>query len=61
MIVIIISLLISLYLFWHFNNRRKIRNAEHQRQKREALINLLTTIRKKDTSDNENKKEKNEP
>jgi hypothetical protein len=61
MIIIIISLLFALYMFWHFNQRRKIRKAAHQREKREALINLLTTIRKKDTTDNDNKTEKNEP
>lgn len=53
MIVIIILLLFSLYMFWHFENRRKIRNAGHQREKREAFTDLLTKIRKnKDENDN---------
>ena len=39
-------------MFWFFEQRRKIRNAEHHREKREALINLISKIIKTD-----NKKE----
>lgn len=48
MIIIIILLLFSLYMYWHFEKRRKIRNAEHHREKREALMNLLSKIKAKE-------------
>ncbi len=47
MIVIILLLLFSFYMFWHFEQRRKIRNAEHHREKQEALLDLLSRINKK--------------
>ncbi len=46
MIVIIILLLFSLYMFWHFEQRRKIRNAEHHREKQKALLDLLSRMNK---------------
>lgn len=51
MIVIAILLLFSLYMFWHFEQRRKIRNAEHRREKQEALLDLLSRVNKKNTDE----------
>ncbi len=46
MIVIILLLLFSFYLFWRFDQQRKLRNAEHQREKREAFMNLIGKLKK---------------
>jgi membrane protein implicated in regulation of membrane protease activity len=50
MILIAILLLVSLYLFWHFDQKRKTRTQVHRKQKREALTDLLEKIRNKDKS-----------
>jgi cbb3-type cytochrome oxidase subunit 3 len=44
MILIIVLLLFSLYLFWYFDRKRKIRNVESQREKRDALQDLLQAL-----------------
>jgi hypothetical protein len=44
-------------MYWHFEQRRKIRNAEHRREKQEALMSLLNKVRKQKTDDNDNKTE----
>lgn len=46
MTLIVILLLISLYLFWYFDKRRKLQNAEHGREKKEAFTRLLIQLRK---------------
>lgn len=51
MIVIAILLLFSLYMFWYFEQRRKIRNAEHRREKQEALLDLLSRVNRKKTDE----------
>lgn len=56
MIVIVIFLLFSLYMYWQFENRRKSRNIKHQREKQEALADLLTKI-KRNTDNNDTKTE----
>jgi hypothetical protein len=44
-------------MYWHFEQRRKIRNAKHRREKQEALMNLLNKVRKQKTDNNDIKKE----
>lgn len=51
MILIAIMLLFSLYLFWYFDRKRKLRHAEHQRQKREAFMDLLHHLIQKNEED----------
>ena len=57
MIIIIITLFFSLYLFWYFDRKRKLRNAQHQREKREAFIELLGTLKQQYENQNPDKKE----
>lgn len=53
MILIIILLLFAFYMFWRFDQGRKMRNAAHQREKREALVNLLVSLRKQETTESD--------
>jgi hypothetical protein len=45
-------------MYWHFEQRRKIRNAQHRREKQEALMNLLIKVRKQESDTKNNKTEK---
>lgn len=60
MIVIVSLLLVSLYLFWFFDKRRKMRKAEHERAKRDAFTRLLTHLRKKKENEENNTKKSDE-
>ena len=60
MILIIILLVFAFYMFWRFDQRRKMRNAVHQREKREALINLLVRLRKQETIESDQSKTGND-
>jgi hypothetical protein len=60
MILIIILLLFAFYMFWRFDQRRKIRNAAHQREKREALTNLLLRLRQQVTFESDQSKTGND-
>ncbi len=48
--IITITLLIALYLLWHFENRRKRKNAEHHERRQEEFDNLLKTLKEKNPS-----------
>lgn len=43
--IITISLLLALYLFWYFENRRKRKMAEHHEKRQEEFDNLIKTIK----------------
>ena len=60
MIVVVILALTSLYLFWFFDKRRKMRKAEHERQKRDAFTRLLTHLRMEKEKEENNSKNTNE-
>ena len=47
MILIILLLGFALSMFWHFEKQRKHRNTDREREKREALLDLLIKLRKK--------------
>jgi len=52
MILIILLTAFSFYMFWRYNQQRKLRNAEHCREKRESFMNLISTLQKSEQPDN---------
>ncbi len=53
MILIIILIIISFYLFWHFERVRKRKNARQHEGKREAFRNLLQSLQEQDAKKND--------
>jgi hypothetical protein len=45
MLIIIILLLACICLFWYFEQKRRLRNMSHRKERREDLNELLNTIR----------------
>jgi glucan phosphoethanolaminetransferase (alkaline phosphatase superfamily) len=52
MILIILLTAFSFYMFWRYNQHRKLRNAEHSRMKRESFMNLISTLQNNEQPDN---------
>ena len=46
MIYIILLTAFSFYMFWRYNQQRKLKNAEHCREKKESFMNLISTLQK---------------
>jgi hypothetical protein len=56
MIIIVLLILFSYYLFWQFEHKRKLKNMEHRRERQEAFYNLLEVLQKtKDETTDKNK------
>lgn len=51
--IITISLLVALYLFWYFENRRKRKIAEHHEKRQEEFDNLIKTIKESKPAEEE--------
>lgn len=58
MILIILLTAFSFYMFWRYNQQRKLWNADHRREKINSFMNLISTLQKSDQTDN-NKTNKN--
>ena len=52
MILIILLTAFSFYMFWRYNQQRKLKNAEHSREKKESFMNLISTLQKSEQPDN---------
>jgi hypothetical protein len=46
MIIIILLTAFSFYMFWRYNQQRKLKNAEHSRERRESFMNLISALQK---------------
>ncbi len=57
-VFLVIMLVFAIYMFWHFDQKRRIRNAVHQREKREAFMDLLIQLRKRNKEPVEENKTK---
>lgn len=55
MIYIILLTAFSFYMFWRYNQQRKLKNAEHNREKRESFMNLISTLQKNEKSKKKDK------
>jgi hypothetical protein len=42
-------------MFWRYHQQRKIKNAEHQREKREAFMNLISTLQRSEPKEDSDK------
>lgn len=51
--IITITLLVALYLFWHFENRRKRKAVEHHEKRQEEFDNLIKTIKESNPAEKE--------
>lgn len=51
--IITITLLVALYLFWHFENRRKRKAVEHHEKRQEEFDKLLKTLKEPKPSEKE--------
>ena len=51
MIYIILLTAFSFYMFWRYNQQRKLKNAEHCREKKESFLNLISTLQKNEQSE----------
>jgi hypothetical protein len=56
MIYIFLLTAFSFYMFWRYNQQRKLKNAEHSREKRELFMNLISILQNKEEPEQKNTK-----